>query len=946
MRLEAVSSNSNSASNSTPLVHTASPADKEWPRSRSQTDPLCCPPVQKPHPDRRSFDSAARLSTAASSSLAVLASTSSPISPDNLSDPAFAAFSPRKIHALKSPARTTPTSIPTLLLQTPRTQTTRDLDTLSPTSANNASSFSSSTPPTIASSATSQSLKSQPSLEPKSPLQKRSPASRSACGIETSSGPPPALSTQRTLSQDKPRRASPTIQRPRSFGDTVGSENRLKKPRPASSIDAVLKSDSPTVAASERRQRSSLPVGSTSTITREKGKMALTGTRLSGSFLGTSNRERNSHTIGGGNTDTSSKESLAEDGKSKNEDLFLNIAKANSGRRNSATKPEKKRSKFGLSGLSSRSSRANEETPSPKTSRFDPDQVTPSNSQDNSPSFAYSASTIRSPSSAHHPLDENSRLRYFGVSTRSSIGLPRSRLSRTNREPSPEPPANYTPERRGSGTLEQPQSRTYRQSNLSTMRTPQNPSSSDVAERTRLEVEKSRLDGTESTLSTTAPSTVWDELDDLKSRIRKLELTGKLPPSSAAAMSSVSGERPRTATTTVTTLSSSPKQGRKTTPPPDPESAPPADQIHPLLSTALAKAKSILSPDVYRTLEATATDALTLATLLSSTGSQHSSALSVVNGSGTSDRQVRRKADSLCRGLTELCLALSDEQLTSMPKTRPGSRDASSSQFQFDNLMDRESITPTIAYRRSISHEPEDRGQTATIRLAAGSRLEARRSSILGLNTGSSNNRNTQESSQLSTPTLSTPPSRLNRSSTTLRSRRLQGEDDGDDKTSVSSRPLSRAMTEVNTGTTRYSPRDRRRSREYTSNHPLPDQQILQQLSPPQQQSSQSRATTPGQSALPLRRNYVSPATNLPTASHTNIQPGFRRYGGASLNTGTPAEHSSPHEPVSEGSGTKQGYTGLLQLRPRTNSTGIRRIGIRRPFGTNADGDNTRDDLD
>lgn len=74
---------------------------------------------------------------------------------------------------------------------------------------------------------------------------------------------------------------------------------------------------------------------------------------------------------------------------------------------------------------------------------------------------------------------------------------------------------------------------------------------------------KSKNDGTESTMSTTAPSTVWDELDDLKSRIRKLELTGKLPSSSAAAMSSMAGERPRTATTTVTTVSSSPKHKQK-----------------------------------------------------------------------------------------------------------------------------------------------------------------------------------------------------------------------------------------------------------------------------------------------------------------------------------------------------------------------------------------------
>lgn len=71
--------------------------------------------------------------------------------------------------------------------------------------------------------------------------------------------------------------------------------------------------------------------------------MTLSGTRLSGSFLGSNSRERNHQMAINGNTDTSSKESLAEDGKSKNEDIFLNIAKANSSRRNSTTKTERKR---------------------------------------------------------------------------------------------------------------------------------------------------------------------------------------------------------------------------------------------------------------------------------------------------------------------------------------------------------------------------------------------------------------------------------------------------------------------------------------------------------------------------------------------------------------------------------------------------------------------------
>ncbi|OJD17783.1 hypothetical protein AJ78_02135 [Emergomyces pasteurianus Ep9510] len=974
MRLEVVSSNSNSNSIST-LTVTEPPNsknDKEWMRSRRLTDPLTSQPAAEvPHPDRRSSDSATRIlkPPKSTSNLAVYTSSGSnscPISSNNLSDPTLACFSPRKINALKSPTRATPTSIPTLLLQTPRAQTTRDLDKLSPSSANNtASAAPSSSPPTASSSsATSYSLKSQPSLEPKSPHQKRSPASRSSCGIETSTGPPPALSTQRSLSSDKSRHkatttttsttssaSSSSLHRPRSFGGTTRSKTKLQPPRPASSIDAVLKSDSPTVAG--QRQRSSLPIGSGTTTIQEKAKMTLSGTQLSGSFLGSHRRERNNQETTHGNTDRSSKESLAEDGKSKNEDIFLNIAKANSSRRNSTTKTERRRSKFGLSGLSSRTSRANEEALSPQTPQFDSAQITPSRPQDDFTSLGFTSSSFRSPTASQHPTDENSRLRYFGVSTKSSVGLPRSRLSRPNQETSPDSSPNYTVERRGSNAQEQipGKSRTYRQSNLSAMRITQNSSTADAAaERSRVDVEKSRLDGTESTLSTTAPSTVWDELDDLKSRIRKLELTGKLPPSSAAAMSSVSGERPRTATTTVTTLSSSPKHGRKTTSPAplEPESGAVVDQIHPLLHTALAKAKPRLCADVYRALEATATDALTLATILSSNAPQHGSGNSVANGACISDRQVRRKADSLCRGLTELCLVLSEQREPTL-KNRPGSRDATSSQNQIDAVRDRESITPTIGYRRSASHEPEEhhRVQTPTMRLAAGSRLESRRASILSLNAGATSSRNTPEhTNQPSTSSLSTPPSRLNRSSMTLRSRRLQSEDDLDDKASVVSRPISRAMTEVNGVTTRYSPRDRRRSREYTSNHPLPDQQSSQQLSPPHQRTDQSNSIPQEQSNIPMRRNYGSPGTSLPTATHTNIQPGFRRYGASSLNTETTSAEGSPKEYNSAGAGVGTKYTGLLQLRARTNSTGMRRIGIRhRPFHS-TDGDNGGDELD
>lgn len=176
------------------------------------------------------------------------------------------------------------------------------------------------------------------------------------------------------------------------------------------------------------------------------------------------------------------------------------------------------------------------------------------------------------------------------------------------------------------------------------------------------------VEGTESSSSTAAPSTVWDELDDLKSRIHRLERTGKMPPASGGGMSRSSDERPRTATTNATTVSASPKRG----------SGPGSShaeghsnstslvprEAQPLLLSALSKTKSLVKPDVFTAIESAATDAMALSSLIGSIGqpgpiSSSASTIGGYNGSVT-DRQLRKKADSICRSLTELCLALAD----------------------------------------------------------------------------------------------------------------------------------------------------------------------------------------------------------------------------------------------------------------------------------------------
>ena len=174
------------------------------------------------------------------------------------------------------------------------------------------------------------------------------------------------------------------------------------------------------------------------------------------------------------------------------------------------------------------------------------------------------------------------------------------------------------------------------------------------------------VEGTESSSSTAAPSTVWDELDDLKSRIHRLERTGKMPSTSGGAMSRSSEERPRTATTNATTVSASPKRGSGTGPPQVEVPSLPVmpRETQPLLLSALGKTRELVSPEVFGAIESAATDALALSSMIGTVGQPGpiSSSASTIGGynGGITDRQLRKKADSVCRSLTELCLALAD----------------------------------------------------------------------------------------------------------------------------------------------------------------------------------------------------------------------------------------------------------------------------------------------
>lgn len=193
-------------------------------------------------------------------------------------------------------------------------------------------------------------------------------------------------------------------------------------------------------------------------------------------------------------------------------------------------------------------------------------------------------------------------------------------------------------------------------------------------------------EASESSNSTAAPSTVWDELDELKSRIHRLELTGKMPKTSGAAISRASeAERPPTAGTGATTISGSPKRASGVGPAPtEVQSTASAQRDQPILKSALAKTKPFVSSEVFDAIEAAAADALSLSQLMGTVGqpgpiSSGASTIGVGGVSTVTDRQLRKKTDSICRNLTELCLALTEEgnQRNGMSRSRPQTRGTS-----------------------------------------------------------------------------------------------------------------------------------------------------------------------------------------------------------------------------------------------------------------------------
>ncbi|UKZ59328.1 uncharacterized protein TrAtP1_000643 [Trichoderma atroviride] len=450
------------------------------------------------------------------------------------------------------------------------------------------------------------------------------------------------------------------------------------------------------------------------------------------------------------------------------------------------------------------------------------------------------------------------------------------------------------------------------------------------------------------------PDAVWDELDDLKSRIHRLELTGKLPPTSAAALIKSSEDRPPTATTTVTTMSVSPRKsaaGQQT----DAGSSTSSHgrEAHSNLHSALGKIKTILSPDVYRALETAANDALALSSMMGTPGQPGpiSGSVSVVSGGGgpaITDRQLRRRTDSVCRSLTELCIALGEDSArptVTVPQvvTTQLSSTRSPSSHPEPPKTPTMMNSKTYSVSRRSSVVPEQATQIISSPRAT-SKYEERRSMML--------NGNPLTSPRASASTPATPHDAMSaarraslvisrarravteeaedgrKSTALLRSRRLAGDesDEGGRRTSflvrnrrgtvgeedegARFRAPSRAITEVNgtRGSTREYP--------YVSDAPT----LLPEVNTPQAPSAlsrrrlltsglqPSRLTVPSTSATPTTRRFLE--RSLPEGVETGPE--------------RPSENRlSRHLSVQHGSSN---HTSTYQsLQNRTSSLQIRR---------------------
>ncbi|MCJ1244102.1 hypothetical protein MMC30_001300 [Trapelia coarctata] len=705
-------------------------------------------------------------------------------------------------------------------------------------------------------------------IEARPPAQKRPPASRSSHGIETSTGPPPALSTQRTKSTESIWKTPPAEE----FRQAYPSFS----PKASFTTDAVpslgrggQKGDAPV----ERATVAEISTSGSERVGSEDGQgpanlkeqtIVATKTRLhkedssgeSGQTQKPYSKDIDLEKMSAQLDKVMRRNTTTEEIRSQpsQEDLFLNLAHTDNVPDGVTGRDERRRSRIAQTthrpSVSQGTVQATDRRPQSSGASYERAQhslivMERRSSVQRAEEQSFLRTPISSGRPVHnhrsyaasaHPLDSRHQTRLSGAASRQPIN---SSHNASNHEASPDLP-RYGRRSSITETTLGFQPKPYRQSRLSHAANGQY-HSSPLNSRSQMYEQGSpptpRAEGTESTVSTTAPSTIFDELDDLKSRLRKLELTAKMPTSSGAAITSAANERPPTATTTVTTLSSSPKRGRhiSTSPEESVLNGQVDSSVHPLLHQALAKSKLLVRLPVYRALETAVSDALAMVQMTTIN-------LNTGTASNGIDRKVKRKADGVCRSLTELCIALSEEKPkvdSEQPKLGSPLKEAVPTRMQ------REDSAEPQRTRRAMSHDPEESTASRVL-----SRLEARRTSMLVFNGNPQGNSAARESPvDVATPAqaAASMPT-LNRTSTVLqRARRVI--DDDNDRTV---RPFSRTNTDLSLA--RPPVRHTTGTKDYI-----------------QTAANQDQRSPTLQSALPVRRHFLNSNLHSPTTPPTQL---------------------------------------------------------------------------
>ncbi|KYK57791.1 hypothetical protein DCS_04804 [Drechmeria coniospora] len=507
------------------------------------------------------------------------------------------------------------------------------------------------------------------------PVARRAPASRSANGISTVGGPPSSLSTQRRRSGERILAGTAQAPRPTPTADGVDLHGRreLLLPQRLSHQSSSSDDNSPQLGASTPVR---VPPIRTFRASSSRKSLVLDANLKSPPPYDPAEcpvgmaHESTLRALEGRMDDTLRNGAIG--GAEDSGDLFLRIAKEQSNRRGAddgaradVPRPVSRASRFTHRRPLSTVVASYHTTSPPRVARRLSDHHERPRLQDLHDERL--SGTVRTTPFRSHLTDDGARARAPGSALRPSPLAPRPLVS--SQETSPE---GSTYARRRASITENNSGAAGRSSTFhraSTLGPTQRGAygsplvrSIDFKNQPISELARGGIAGTESTESTTAPSTVWDELDDIKSRIHRLELTGKLPSTSGAAIASHSDERPPTATTTVTTMSLSPKRPGARQAPETVSTTSPQKEAHPLLVAALVRSRHFMSPEAYEALESAANDAIGLSAMLGTPAQSGliSSGASTVAAGNVTDRQLRRKADSVCRSLTELCIALGD----------------------------------------------------------------------------------------------------------------------------------------------------------------------------------------------------------------------------------------------------------------------------------------------